>query len=78
MSSVAFFLVNYLEINFFIPIIFALIEESVNYSVSQGIDRKFWDSDEILPGQVSLVCLVQTLEPIIKPLYLRPGEARLF
>ena len=55
----------------------ALVEESMNYPVSERIDSKLRYSEEILPGEVSLVCLVQTSEPLIESLYLRSGETRL-
>ena len=52
----------YLKIYFFLASIFALIKESVNNSVPERIDGELRYPDEVLPGEVALLCLGEAIK----------------
>ena len=55
-----------LEVDLILLSILALVEESVDDPVAQGVDGQLGDPQEVLPGQVALPRLVQAWEPTPK------------
>ena len=46
----------------------------MNNPVTERVDTELWDVDDVLPGQISLPSLVQTIKPVVEPADLTQGE----
>merc|ERR1719422_1088024 len=66
-----------LEVNLLLSLALALVEEGVDDPVSERVDGQLWNPEEVLPGQIAMVLLVQTREPCVQTLNLLLGESSL-
>merc|ERR1711928_125196 len=66
-----------LEVNLLLSLALALVEEGVDDPVSERVYRQLWNPQEVLPGQIAMVLLVQTREPCVQTLNLLLGESSL-
>ena len=49
-------------------------EHCVDNPVTERVDTELWDVDDVLPHQISLPSLVQSLKPVIEPGDLTQGK----
>lgn len=54
-----------LKVHLLLVIVLALVEESMDNPVPQGVDGQLGDPEEVLPTQVAVALLIQAGEPDI-------------